>query len=92
METKAEILAQIAADPEGALADIETLRRELLADRLILKGKESLVCYFSGLAMEYWKKYHLTRKALIRSRILVKALKQAAQGAQERRHSDLSAD
>ena len=90
MRTKTEILEQIKADPAGTLADIETLRRELLADRLILKGKESLVCYFSGLAMEYWKKYHLTRKALIRSRILVRALKKAAQGSQETRDGDLS--
>ena len=76
MKTKSQILEQIAANPEQALADIETLRQQLMADRLILKGKESLVCYFASVAEEYWVKYHQVRKALIKARILVKELKQ----------------
>ncbi len=79
MKTKADILKQIAANPDQALADIEALKRELMADRLILKGKESLVCYFASMAEEYWRRYHLSRKALIKARILVKELKQAYQ-------------
>jgi len=92
MKTKAEILAQIAADPQAALTDIETLRRQLMAERLILKGKESLICYFSSVAEEYWAKYYQARKTLIRARILVKALKSAAQDAQEHRQGDFSVD
>ena len=72
---KEEILAQIAANPEEALADIETLRTEIAADRLILKGKESLICYFASVAEDYWKRYHEVRLALIRARILVRELK-----------------
>lgn len=92
LPTKAEILTQIAANPEQALADIETLRRELMADRLILKGKESLIRYFASVAEEYWAKYQQTRKALIRARILVAKLKDTAQNAQEARDCDFLAD
>ena len=75
MATKQDILDQIKADPEGTLADIERLRTEIAADRLILKGKESLVCYFASIAEEYWKRYHEVRRALIRARVLVRELK-----------------
>ena len=92
MQSKQEILDRIKADPEGTLRDLETLKSQLIADRLILKGKESLICYFSSVAEEYWRKYHQTRKVLIRARILVKQLKNAAQNAQEGRDGDLSGD
>jgi len=84
VKSKAEILKQIAANPEEALANIERLRTELAADRLILKGKESLVCYFASIAEEYWIKYHRTRKVLIRARILVKQLRGTGQINPER--------
>ena len=92
VKTKAEILAQIAANPEQALRDIETLRSQIAADRLILKGKESLIRYFAAVAEDYWRQYHLSRKALIRARILVSKLKNACQDAQETRDSHFSAD
>lgn len=69
MKTRAEILKQIAANPGEALTDIETLRTQIAADRLILKGKESLICYFASIAEDYWKQYHQTRKALILERL-----------------------
>lgn len=78
MKTKAEILEQIKANPEETLRDIETLRTQIAADRLILKGKESLIRYFAAISEDYWKRYHLTRKALIRARILVRELKKTS--------------
>lgn len=75
MLTKQQILDQIKADPEQTLADIEILRSQLAADRLILKGKESLIRYFAAIAEDYLQKYHQTRKILIRARILVRELK-----------------
>ena len=75
MKTKVEILTQIAANPEQALRDIERLKTEIAADQLILKGKESLIRYFAAVAEDYWRRYHETRKVLVRSRILVSKLK-----------------
>jgi len=77
MKSKAEILEQIKANPEEALADIETLRTQIAADALILKGKESLICYFASVSEDYWRRYHEVRQALIRARILVRQLKNA---------------
>jgi len=77
MKSKAEILAQIKANPGEALADIETLRTQIATDALILKGKESLICYFASVSEDYWRRYHEVRQALIRARILVRQLKNA---------------
>jgi len=84
MKTKQQIIEQIAANPEQALKDIETLRRQIAADALILKGKESLICYFASVSEDYWRRYHEVRQALIRARILVRQLKSAVQDAQDR--------
>ena len=75
MATKQDILDKIASDPAQALKDIETLKKQLMADRLILKGKESLIRYFAEQAERYWRRYHEVRKALIQARLLVKELK-----------------
>ena len=92
MNTKAEILDQIKADPAQALRDIEILKKQLMAERLIGDSQNGVANYFASIAQDYQRKYWFAKKRLLRSRVLVKALKSAAQDAQGRHHSDLSAD
>ena len=75
MRTKSEILDQIASDPEGTLRDLETLKKQLIVERMMTEQKEKLCCLFNQQAIEFWGKYHFCRTRLIRSRILVRELK-----------------
>ena len=75
MKTKDEILAPIAADPAQALRDIETLKTQLIGDRMMTEQKEKLCCLFNQQAIDYCHKYHFCRTRLIRARILVRELK-----------------
>lgn len=92
MQSKQQLLDKIASNPAGTLRDIEILKKQLMAERLIGDSQNGVANYFASIAQDYQRKYWFCKKRLIRSRILVKALKQAAQGSQERRHSDFSAD
>ena len=75
MKTKSEILAQIAANPAQALADIETLKKQLMADRLIGDSQNGVANWFASMAQDYQRKYWFCKKRLIRARILVRELK-----------------
>jgi len=75
MKSKADILAQIKADPEGTLKDIECLKKQLMAERLIGDGQNGVANYFASMAADYQHKYWFAKKRLIRARILVRELK-----------------
>ena len=75
MKTKAQILDKIASDPEQALADIETLKKQIMAERLIGDSQNGVANYFASMAQDYQRKYWFCKKRLIRSRILVRELK-----------------
>jgi len=81
MKSKAQILEQIVSNPEGTLADIETLKKQLMVERMLAEQKEKLCCLFNQQAIEFWGKYHFCRTRLIRARILVRQLKSAVQDA-----------
>lgn len=78
MRTKAQILAQIAADPAQALRDIETLKKQLIAERLIGDSQNGIANYFASIAQDYQRKYWFCKKRLIRARVLVRELKKTA--------------
>ena len=78
MKTKKKILDQIAVNPEQALADIEVLKKQLIAERLIGDSQNGVANYFASMAQDYQRKYWFCKKRLIRSRILVRELKLAA--------------
>ena len=80
MKTKAEILDQIAAHPEQALRDIEILKSQLMAERLIGDSQNGVANWFASMAADYQRKYWFAKKRLIRARILVRELKKTANG------------
>lgn len=75
MKTKDEILAQIASDPAGTLRDIETLKKQLQAERLIGDSQNGVADYFASIAQDYQRKYWFCKKRLIRARVLIRELK-----------------
>jgi hypothetical protein len=89
LPTKEEVLAKIKADPGSALADIELLKKQLVAERLIGDSQNGVANYFASIAQDYQRKYWFCKKRLIRARILVRELKKAVIG---NNHDDFSAN
>jgi len=78
MQTKTQILDQIVNDPEGTLRDIEVLKKQLQAERLIGDSQNGVANYFASMAADYQRKYWFCKKRLLRARVLVRAFKSAA--------------
>ena len=80
MQSKQNILDRIKADPKGTLKDLETLKSQLMAERLIGDSQNGVANWFASMAQNYQRKYWFCRKRLIRARILVRELRKTANG------------
>ena len=56
---------------------IKQLEKELKVAKIISEQRDGRAAYAFSVAEHYWKQYHACRRALVRSRLLVKEFKQA---------------